>query len=189
SSNVKCCPQLRSRVVVVKYDRKPLSNKTLFAFAERFGCLREHLILKNKAFLEMSTHEEALDVVNYYKQHPASLYDSNRVSVLDPQKDEEVKGQASKVVFFSNLPREDEKKKELLTIAERFGIVEKHLFLTDQVADPSLTLSSIKEESLKPDLKSREDVSLNPDQELAPQQSQSQACQMCGLGGPSGVDQ
>ncbi|XP_030595080.1 matrin-3-like isoform X2 [Archocentrus centrarchus] len=149
--------KLRSRVVVVKYDRKPLSNKTLFAFAERFGCLREHLILKNKAFLEMSTHEEALDVVNYYKQHPASLYGKPisfylSESLMFIEKDErsmgrpmerpmdrlmdrpvrEVKGQASKVVFFSNLPREDEKKKELLTIAERFGIVEKHLFLTDQ---------------------------------------------------------
>lgn len=62
----------------------------------------------------------------------------------------EVKGQASKVVFFSNLPREDEKKKELLTIAERFGVVEKHLFLTDQVLVPSLTLSFSKKESLKP---------------------------------------
>ncbi|XP_035766562.1 matrin-3-like [Neolamprologus brichardi] len=145
--------KLRSRVVVVKYDRKPLSNKTLFAFAERFGCLREHLILKNKAFLEMSTHEEALDVVNYYKQHPASLYGKSISFYLSQtlmfiEKDErsmdrpmdrlmdrpvrEVKGQGSKVVFFSNLPREDEKKKELLTIAERFGVVEKHLFLTDQ---------------------------------------------------------
>ena len=45
----------------------------------------------------------------------------------------EVKGHDSQVVFFSNLPREEEKKKELLTIAGRFGIVEKHLFLTDQV--------------------------------------------------------
>lgn len=45
----------------------------------------------------------------------------------------EVKGQSSQVVFFSNLPREEEKKKELLTIAGRFGLVEKHLFLTDQV--------------------------------------------------------
>lgn len=42
------CGQLRSRVVVVKYDRKPLSNKTLFSFTERFGILREHLVLKNK---------------------------------------------------------------------------------------------------------------------------------------------
>lgn len=41
--------------------------------------------------------------------------------------------QHSQVVFFSNLPREEDKKKELLTIAGRFGIVEKHLFLTDQV--------------------------------------------------------
>lgn len=40
----------------------------------------------------------------------------------------------SQVVFFSNLPREEDKKKELLTIAGRFGVVEKHLFLTDQVA-------------------------------------------------------
>lgn len=41
--------------------------------------------------------------------------------------------QHSQVVFFSNLPREEEKKRELLTIAGRFGIVEKHIFLTDQV--------------------------------------------------------
>lgn len=45
-SNV--CPQLRSRVVVVKYDKKPLSNKTLFVHTEPFGVLREHLVLKNK---------------------------------------------------------------------------------------------------------------------------------------------
>lgn len=33
---------------MVKYDRKPLSNKTLFAFTKPFGVLREHLVLKNK---------------------------------------------------------------------------------------------------------------------------------------------
>ncbi|KAM8733242.1 matrin 3-like 1.2 isoform 2-T3 [Acanthopagrus schlegelii] len=146
--------QMRSRVVVVKYDRKPLSNKTLFAFTEPFGCLREHLVLKNKAFLEMNSHEEALDMVTYYEQHPASLYSkpltfylSKRLLVIekddrlsdrpmdrsmDRSMDRPVKGQGSQVVFFSNLPREEEKKKELLTIAGRFGIVEKHLFLTDQ---------------------------------------------------------
>lgn len=135
----------------------------------------------------MSSHEEAVDMVNYYKQNPASLYGkpisfylSKTLLVIEvraaasshaaaaaapdterflsrPQKDErsadrpmdrpmdrpvdrlmdrpvrEVKGQRSQVVFFSNLPREDEKKKELLTIARRFGVVEKHIFLTDQV--------------------------------------------------------
>uniref|UniRef100_A0A8C7WMQ8 Matrin 3-like 1.1 n=1 Tax=Oryzias sinensis TaxID=183150 RepID=A0A8C7WMQ8_9TELE len=44
----------------------------------------------------------------------------------------DVKSHGSKVVFFSNLPREEEKKRELLTIAGRFGTVDKHLFLTDQ---------------------------------------------------------
>lgn len=48
SDDLKLSPQPRSRVVVVKYDRKPLSNKTLFAFTEPFGVLREHLVLKNK---------------------------------------------------------------------------------------------------------------------------------------------
>ncbi|CAK6977248.1 LOW QUALITY PROTEIN: matrin-3-like [Scomber scombrus] len=141
--------KLRSRVVVVKYDRKPLSNKTLFAFTEPFGCLSEHLVLKNKAFLEMESHEEAQDVVNYYQQHPASLYGkpvtfylSKRLLVIEKDErssdrlmdrpDREVKGHGSHVVFFSNLPREEEKKKELLTIAGRFGTVDKHLFLTDQ---------------------------------------------------------
>ncbi|XP_039898931.1 matrin 3-like 1.2 isoform X5 [Simochromis diagramma] len=165
--------KLRSRVVVVKYERKPLSDKTLFAFVERFGCLREHLILKNKAFLEMSTHEEALDVVNYYQQHPPSSYGKPITFYLSQtlmfiEKDErpmdrlmdrltkrpvdrpgdqpmtwqverpidkpekEVKSQGSKVVFFYHLPREDEKKQELLTLAECFGVVEKHLFLTDR---------------------------------------------------------
>lgn len=125
----------------------------------------------------MSSHEEAVDMVNYYKQQPASLYGkpisfylSKTLLVIevraavaltpltrrnalryrlcppfDPQKDErsrdrqrdrplrEVKGHRSQVIFFSNLPIEEEKKKELLTIARRFGVVEKHLFLTDQV--------------------------------------------------------
>ncbi|KAF6737699.1 Matrin-3 [Oryzias melastigma] len=140
---------LRSRVVVVKYERKPLSNNTLFAFTERFGRLREHLVLKNKAFLEMSSHEEALDMVNYYKQHTASLYgkpitfylsqrlmfiekDSRMSEGMGDRPMRDVKSHGSKVVFFSNLPREEEKKRELLTIAGRFGTVDKHLFLTDQ---------------------------------------------------------
>ncbi|XP_010791105.1 RNA-binding protein 20-like, partial [Notothenia coriiceps] len=54
---------------------------------------------------------------------------------MDPPMDRpvrQVKGQESQVVFFNNMPRDEEDKKELLTIAARFGEVEKHLFLTDQ---------------------------------------------------------
>ncbi|XP_029962349.1 matrin 3-like 1.2 [Salarias fasciatus] len=149
--------KLRGRVVVVKYDRKPLSNNTLFAYTKPFGRLQEHLVLKNKAFLEMSSHEEAMDMVNYYQQNQASLYGkplnfylSKRLLVIE--KDERasersmdrpvdrgmdrpmrnMKSHDSKVVFFSNLPRDDGEKMELLTVAGRFGSVDKHLFLTDK---------------------------------------------------------
>uniref|UniRef100_A0A3Q3AFZ8 Uncharacterized LOC108249225 n=1 Tax=Kryptolebias marmoratus TaxID=37003 RepID=A0A3Q3AFZ8_KRYMA len=140
---------LRSRVVVVKYDRRPLSDKTLFAFTEMFGSLREHLILDKKAFLEMESHEEALDVVNYYKRNPTTLYGkpvtfylSQSLMVIEKkswQADRpvdrsarDIRGYGSKVVFFSHLPREDEEKMELLTVAERFGVVEKYLFSKDE---------------------------------------------------------
>lgn len=44
------------------------------------------------------------------------------------------------MVFFSRLPREEHKKRELLVVAERFGVVEKYLFLKDEVkARPSRT--------------------------------------------------
>ncbi|KAJ8254954.1 hypothetical protein GJAV_G00199270 [Gymnothorax javanicus] len=46
--------------------------------------------------------------------------------------DQNAAGMRSRVIFFSNLPREREKKFELLTIARRFGTVEKYLFLNEQ---------------------------------------------------------
>nr|XP_046152119.1 matrin-3-like isoform X3 [Oncorhynchus gorbuscha] len=143
--------QIRSKVVVAKYDRSPLSNKALFVLVEPFGTLCEHLVLKNKAFLEMETHKEARDVVSYYQQNPAmlhgkqiTLYLSKELLVIEKdRRTERINREAkqgkepaaenqSQVVFFSNLPRENEKKQELLTIARRFGIVKKHLFLTEE---------------------------------------------------------
>uniref|UniRef100_A0AAR2KR85 Matrin 3-like 1.1 n=1 Tax=Pygocentrus nattereri TaxID=42514 RepID=A0AAR2KR85_PYGNA len=136
-------PKVRSRVVVVKYERKPvLSN--LFALARPFGTIREHLVLKNKAFLELHTHEEALAMSNYYQKKPATLhgkdvhiYISKELLVIEkgdrPDRDSRnVKGGTSSVVFFSNVPKDIEKKTELLTISRRFGTVEKHLFLNKE---------------------------------------------------------
>ncbi|KAJ0023534.1 hypothetical protein NQD34_003433 [Periophthalmus magnuspinnatus] len=141
----------RARVVVVKYDRRPLSDKSLFSFVEPFGRLREHLLLKNKGFLEMSTHDEALDIINYYQQNPATLGGrplvfelSKRLFIEKPQSPQQPPKPmerivnrklrddtptVSQVVYFSNLPRGEDKKNDLLTIAGRFGTVEKHLFL------------------------------------------------------------
>ncbi|XP_016409135.1 matrin-3-like isoform X1 [Sinocyclocheilus rhinocerous] len=137
-------PKIRSRVVVAKYERKPMSPNSLFALAKPFGTICEHLILKNKAFLEMQTHEEALAMANYYQRKPAILlgkeihiYLSKELMAIEKsgRPDREtmpMKRGVSQVVFFSNLPRGGEKKMELLTIARRFGTVEKHLFLNDE---------------------------------------------------------
>ncbi|XP_052005561.1 matrin-3-like [Xyrauchen texanus] len=73
SSSYAAAPKIRSRVVVAKYDRKPLSLSSLFALAKPFGTIHEHLVLNNKAFLELQTHEEALAMANYYQRKPAIL--------------------------------------------------------------------------------------------------------------------
>ncbi|KAM9376613.1 uncharacterized protein KZ484_009156 isoform 2-T3 [Pholidichthys leucotaenia] len=134
--------QLRTRVVFVKYDRKPLSDKTLFAFAKPFGRLNNHLILKNKAFLELSSPDEARNMINYYMQNPAMLYGKrlnfepsdrhHSIQEMMRRPARDMGGHGSRVVFLSKLPPEDSKKKQLLTMARRFGVVEKHLFLTDR---------------------------------------------------------
>lgn len=42
---------------------------------KRCACSFLHAALcLHQAFLELSSHEEALDMVNYYEQHPVSLY-------------------------------------------------------------------------------------------------------------------
>ncbi|XP_056327950.1 matrin 3-like 1.2 isoform X2 [Danio aesculapii] len=145
-------PKIRSRVVVAKYERKPLSTNSLLALAKPFGTICEHLILNNKAFLELTTHEEALAMANYYQRKPAILHGKDIKIYLSkelmairksgrPARDTRpTKRIVSQVVFFSNLPRGNEKKPELLTIARRFGTVEKQLFLNDkaflQMANP-----------------------------------------------------
>ncbi|XP_017329522.1 matrin 3-like 1.2 [Ictalurus punctatus] len=141
TSSYSVTPKIRSRVVVVKYDEKPKLS-ALFGLANRFGAIREHLVLKNKAFLELATHEEALSMTNHYQNKPATLhgrevkiYLSKELLVIEKndRPDRENRNRDSgPVVFFSNLPRETEKKAELLTVARRFGTVVNHLFLNDQ---------------------------------------------------------
>ncbi|XP_039510379.1 matrin-3-like isoform X1 [Pimephales promelas] len=137
-------PKIKSRVVVLKYERKPKSTNSLFDLAKPFGTISKHLVLKNvnKAFLELQTHEEALAMANYYKRKPAILHGKEMQVYLSKEligikKSERPvretrtreKKDVSQVVFFYHLPRESDKKMELLKIARRFGTVEKHLFV------------------------------------------------------------
>ncbi|XP_050983680.1 matrin 3-like 1.2 isoform X2 [Labeo rohita] len=170
-------PKIRSRVVVAKYERKPMSPNSLFALAKPFGTICEHLILKNKAFLEMQTHEEALAMANYYQRKPAILhgkeihiYLSKELMAIEksgrPDRETRpIKRAVSQVVFFSNLPRGGEKKMELLTIARRFGTVEKHLFLNDeafiQLSNPEDAEMLVKYYTLNPLTINRRNIRLN----------------------------
>ncbi|XP_026859383.2 matrin-3-like [Electrophorus electricus] len=146
ASKMQSCsvpPKIRSRVVMMKYDRKPVLS-TLFGLADPFGTICEHIVLNNKAFLELQTHEEALAMANFYQKTPAILhgkkvqiYLSKELLVIEKSERPErsrknVKGANSQVVFFSNLPRQNDKKMELLKISSQFGTVEKHIFWNDQ---------------------------------------------------------
>ncbi|XDV37018.1 hypothetical protein PO909_006712, partial [Leuciscus waleckii] len=137
-------PKIKSRVIVLKYERKPKLTNSLFDLAKPFGTICKHLVLKNmnKAFLELQTHEEALAMANYYQRKPAMLhgkeiqvYLSKELTAIKksgrPDRDTRTreKKDVSQVVFFYHLPREGDKKMELLKIARRFGTVEKHLFV------------------------------------------------------------
>ncbi|XP_029113172.1 matrin-3-like isoform X2 [Scleropages formosus] len=144
SQGLLMMPKIRSRVVVARYERKPLTLNSLLVLAEPFGTVCEHIVLNKKAFLEMQTHEEAVAMVTFYLHKPAvmhgkkiTFYLSQELVVIEKghrteMDTREVKGRDSQVVFFSNLPREQEKKMELLTLARHFGTVEKHLFLNEE---------------------------------------------------------
>ncbi|KAG7464976.1 hypothetical protein MATL_G00171330 [Megalops atlanticus] len=131
-------PKMRGRVVVAKYERKPLTLNSLLVLAQPFGTVCQHLVLNKKAFLEMQTHEEAVAMVNFYQRKPAvlhgkviTLYLSQELRTIE-KGNRDTKSRPSQVVFFSNLPREREKKSELLTLARRFGTVQKYLFLNEE---------------------------------------------------------
>ncbi|XP_035266033.1 matrin-3-like isoform X2 [Anguilla anguilla] len=164
-------PKVRSRVVVAKYQRKPLTLNSLLVLAQPFGTVCQHLVLNNKAFLEMETHEEALAMANFYQRKPAvmhgkeiTIYLSQELITIE-KGNRDGKGRQSQVVFFSNLPREREKKSELLTVARRFGNVEKYLFLNDeafvQLGTPEDAEMMVKYYTLHPLTIKGRDIRLN----------------------------
>ncbi|KAG5852239.1 hypothetical protein ANANG_G00060300 [Anguilla anguilla] len=131
-------PKMRTRVVVAENEGKPIILNKLLSLAQPFGTVCQHLVRINKAYLEMQTHEEAVAMVNCYQQKPPVMHGKPISISLSWERfpfekgNRDGKGRQSRVVFFSNLPREREKKSELLTVARRFGTVEKYLFLNEQ---------------------------------------------------------
>ncbi|XP_066572744.1 matrin 3-like 1.2 isoform X2 [Amia ocellicauda] len=128
--------QTDTRVIAAKFERNAVSMNNLIMMAQPFGTVCQHLMLQNKAFLEMMTHEEAMSLVNFYQHKPATFHGKiinfhlSSEMVMNEQKRRAGKGKDSPVIYFSNLPKG--KKSELLSAAYRFGEVEKYLFLNEQ---------------------------------------------------------
>ncbi|KAJ8338457.1 hypothetical protein SKAU_G00374230 [Synaphobranchus kaupii] len=131
-------PKMGTRVVVAENEGKPIILNKLLSLAQPFGTVCQHLVRINKAYLEMQTHDEAVAMVNFYQQKPPVMHGKTINLFLSWERfpfekgNRDGKGRQSQVVFFSNLPREREKKSDLLTVARRFGTVEKYLFLNEQ---------------------------------------------------------
>uniref|UniRef100_A0A8C9T6G2 RRM domain-containing protein n=1 Tax=Scleropages formosus TaxID=113540 RepID=A0A8C9T6G2_SCLFO len=129
--------------VVARYERKPLTLNSLLVLAQPFGIVCEHIVLNNKAFLEMQTHEEAVAMVTFYQRKPAVLhgkkitfYLSQELFVIEVTVKDTGEGrdsQTSRVVCFCRLPPGKEKNTELIAIAKRFGQVKRSLFLPNRV--------------------------------------------------------
>nr|XP_015205383.1 PREDICTED: matrin-3-like [Lepisosteus oculatus]XP_015205384.1 PREDICTED: matrin-3-like [Lepisosteus oculatus]XP_015205385.1 PREDICTED: matrin-3-like [Lepisosteus oculatus] len=152
-------PKIRTKVVVAKFDRGVVTLSGLKSLIQPFGTLCQHLVLQNKAFLEMLTHEEAAAVVNFYQQKPAVIHGKKITLYLSPEiytinKRRSGESRESQVVYFCNLPKVKEKKTELLAAANRFGVVEKYLFLNEQafvqMKDPEDAKMMVKYYTLHP---------------------------------------
>lgn len=107
------------------YQRKPaiLHGKEIHIYLSK-----ELMVIEVRMFLLR------VEVIHINQSSQLSIFAlSIKKSGRPDRETRPVKRGVSQVVFFSNLPRGSDKKMELLTIARRFGTVEKHLFLNDEV--------------------------------------------------------
>ncbi|XP_041079362.1 matrin-3-like isoform X2 [Polyodon spathula] len=128
------------KVVVAKYLNGTCYLKDLLDLAEPFGTVVNHLVVVNKTFLEMLTHEEAASMVKYYQRttpmvrgHAIQMYLSTAINTIQTpgRVRAPVQSQDSgyAVVYICHLPPSDFKDSELIELAKRFGPVWNSLIL------------------------------------------------------------
>ncbi|XP_041122173.1 matrin-3-like isoform X2 [Polyodon spathula] len=132
--------QRGGKVVVAKYLNGTCYLKDLLELAEPFGTVANHLVVVNKTFLEMLSHEEAASMVKYYQRttpmvrgHAVQMYLSSAINTIQtpgrvraPMQSQD-SGYA--VVYICNLPPSEFKDSELIELAKRFGPVWNSLIL------------------------------------------------------------
>ncbi|MBN3320677.1 MATR3 protein, partial [Atractosteus spatula] len=133
----------RTRVVVTKFPKGTLDVKDLLKLAEPFGTVVKHLVFPCKGFLEMSTHKEAVTVVNHYQKKPFFVKDIKLLIYLSPVvesiktprldvPEKHSKNQGYAVVCVSHLPAGKDIESELIDVAKLFGEVQCSKFSTNE---------------------------------------------------------
>ncbi|XP_024253601.1 matrin-3 isoform X1 [Oncorhynchus tshawytscha] len=138
-------PKAGTKVVVAKYPRGSVAVEDLVTLAKPFGTVVKHLVFPCKGFVELSSHKEAVNMVDHYSESKAivkgnglTLYLSPVVcSIYTPRSDEPPgkrpnKQVSSTVVCFSRVSPGKERESEILDLAKMFGDVRHSSFLSDQ---------------------------------------------------------
>ncbi|XP_017947523.1 matrin-3 isoform X1 [Xenopus tropicalis] len=137
--------QDNSRVVhVMDFQRGKNLRHQLLQLAEPFGEISNHLILNkiNEAFIEMSTSDEALAVVDYYRAKtplvfgkPVRMYLSQKYKrIKKPEVRPELKpvvkpDVGGRVVHLSNLPHSGYSDSAVIKLAEAYGKVKTYILM------------------------------------------------------------
>ncbi|XP_063303593.1 matrin-3 isoform X1 [Pelobates fuscus] len=133
-----------SRVVhILDFQRGKSLRYQLLKLAEPFGTITNHLILNkiNEAFIEMSTSDDALAVVDYYRNNPAIVlgqpvrvhmsqkYKRIKKPEVKTEEKSEPKPDVGKVIHLSNLPHSGYSDGAVVKLAEGYGKVRTYILM------------------------------------------------------------
>ncbi|KAM8971928.1 matrin-3 [Pelodytes ibericus] len=133
-----------SRVVhIMDFQRGKNLRYQLLQLAEPFGVITNHLILNkiNEAFIEMSTSEDAVAVVDYYRNSPALVlghpvrvhlsqkYKRIKKPEVKPEGKIDFKPDVGRVIHLSNLPHSGYSDGAVVQLAEAYGKVKTYILM------------------------------------------------------------
>ncbi|XP_053321347.1 matrin-3 isoform X2 [Spea bombifrons] len=144
SRHLQKSKQENSRVVhIMDFQRGKNLRSQLLQLVEPFGVITNHLILNkiNEAFIEMSASDDALAVVEYYRNtpalvlgHPVRVHLSQKYKrIKKPEvKTEEkssFKPDTGRVIHLSNLPHSGYSDGAIVKLAEGYGKVKTYILM------------------------------------------------------------
>ncbi|XP_063784698.1 matrin-3 isoform X2 [Pseudophryne corroboree] len=136
-------PGIGRVVHVMDFERGKNLKYELLKLAEPFGIITNHLVLnrRNEAFIEMSTPQDAMAVVDYFSTNPATVLGQDvrvhlsqkykRIKKPDgrPEYKPEPKPEVGRVIHLSNLPHSGYSDTAVIKLAEAYGKVKTYILM------------------------------------------------------------